>query len=94
MHIGKNLKKLKIILILVYICSGFFATFIYTVFKDVPILSALLHDYFTSGKSFFFPAFPYINVFWFLPEEFQIVQFSVGQLIDVLMVVNLSLIHI
>jgi len=55
---------------------------------DIPILSSLLNAYFTSGKSIFIPSLPYINILWFLPKEFQAFQFSIGYLIDIIIIFN------
>ena len=57
--------------------------------KDVPVLLSLLEKYFTSGNSFFFPFIPNINVLWFFPEKYQIICLSIGQLIDIFIVINL-----
>ena len=83
-----KLKKVKTILILVFISSCFLVTFIYTFLRDVPVISSLLNEYITSGKSFFIPSLPYVNTLGFLPEEYQI-QFSLGHLIDILIIINL-----
>jgi len=90
MHTIKKLVKLKIILILVLISSSFMVAFICALLKDVPIFSSLLKDYETSGNSIFFPSLTYINLLWFLPEKYQILQFSVGRLIDIIIILNCS----
>lgn len=84
----KKLKKFKSILILVFISSCFLFTFIYMFLKDVPVISSLLNDYFTSGNSIFIPSLPYTNIFGFLPEGYQI-QFSLGNLIDIIIIINI-----
>ena len=84
----KKLKKFKSILILVFISSCFLVTFIYMFLKDVPVISSLLNDYFTSGNSIFIPSLPYTNIFGFLPEGYQI-QFSLGNLIDIIIIINI-----
>ncbi len=57
--------------------------------RDVPAIFSLINDYFSSGKSIFIPSLPYINILWFLPEEYQIFQFSIGHLIDITIVWNI-----
>jgi len=57
--------------------------------RDVPVLLSLLEKYFTSGNSFFFPFITNINILWFLPEKYQIISLSIGQLIDILIIINI-----
>ena len=84
-----KIEKLQVILILIFITSFFLASVIYTFLKDVPILISLLEKYFTSGNSFFFPVIPNINLFWFLPEKYQIIHLTIGQLIDIFIILNI-----
>lgn len=88
MQNDKKLKNLKIILILVFISSCFPITFINIFLGDIPFLSSLLKQYITSGKSIFFPSLPYINLLQFIPDQYQIIQFTMGQLIDIVIVAN------
>ncbi len=84
-----RLKKLKIILILVFITSFFLVSLIYMFLRDVPVLLSLFEKYFTSRNSFFFPFIPNINILWFIPEKYQIFPLSIGQLIDILIIINI-----
>lgn len=84
-----RLNNLKIILILVFITSFFLNSLIYVFLTDVPVLISLLEKYFTSGNSFFIPIIPNINILWFLPEKYQIIWLSIGQLIDIFIFINL-----
>ncbi|MFX1275382.1 MAG: hypothetical protein ACFFAH_03015 [Promethearchaeota archaeon] len=88
MQNDKKLKNLICILILVFISSCFPITFINMFLGDIPFFSSLLKEYFTSGKSIFFPSLPYINILEFIPKEYQIIQFSMGQLIDIVIIFN------
>lgn len=87
-HVHK-LKILKIVLILVVIFSYLPSIFIFIYLRDVPILSSVLTDYITSGKSIFIPILPYINILGFLPQKSQTIQFSLGHLIDIIIIYNI-----
>ncbi len=90
MNNGKNLNKLKLSLILVFISLCFPDALIYMFFRDIPFLTSFFYDYFTSNNSIFIPSLPYINILWFLPYKYQITQFSIGHLIDIVIIINLS----
>ncbi len=57
--------------------------------RDVPVFSSLLTEYITSGKSIFIPILPYINILGFLPHESHTIQFSLGHLIDIIIIYNI-----
>ncbi|KKN26195.1 hypothetical protein LCGC14_0877060 [marine sediment metagenome] len=84
-------KKLKslIIIILGFICLTFLIAFFSIVIIDIPVFSSLFDEFFTSGNSIFIPPFPYINIVWFLPEKNHLVQFSVGHLIDFIIIISI-----
>lgn len=88
MHNDKKL-KLEIILILIFISSSFLIAIICMFLRDIPALSSLLYDYRSSGNSIFIPSLPYINLLWFLPKKYQIFRFSLGHLIDIILICNL-----
>ncbi len=88
-----KLEKLKVILILIFITSFFLVSIIYMILKDIPVLISFLEKYFTSGNSFFFPVIPNINLFWFLPEKYQFIHLTIGQLIDIFIIISI-IIHI
>lgn len=90
MYNGKNLNKLKLILIFVFISLCLPETFIYMFLRNVPFVSSFLYGFITSGNSIFIPSLPYINILWFLPDRYQIIQFSSGHLIDIIIIINLS----
>ncbi len=90
MNNGKNHNKLKISLILVFISLCFPDALIYMFFRDIPFLTSFFYDYFTSNYSIFIPSLPYINILWFLPYKYQITKFSIGHLIDIVIIINLS----
>ncbi len=58
------------------------------------MLSALpmFASYIEAGKSVFLPFIPRINLFCFLPEEAQVLPFTIGHLIDFVIIVNLSMV--
>jgi len=89
MNRHNRLKKLKVILILVFITSFFLVSLIYTFLRDIPVLISLLEKYFSSGKSFFIPIIPNIYFLWFIPENYHIIKLSIGQLIDIFIISNL-----
>jgi hypothetical protein len=64
-------------------------TFVILILREISVLNALLNDYIISGKSLFIPFLPSYNVFWFLPKEAQIIQFSTGHLIDTIIFTNI-----
>ncbi len=72
-----------------FICLTFPIAFFCMFLINVPVFSSLFNGFFTSGNSIFFPSFPYINIIWFLPEKIQLVQFSVGRLIDLIIIINI-----
>ncbi len=88
-----KLEKLQVILILVFITSFFLVSVIYMFLTDIPILISLFDRYFTSGNSFFFPFIPNISLLWFLPEKYQIINLTFGQLVDIFIIINI-IIHI
>lgn len=84
-----KLKILKIVLILGVFFSYLTSLFIFMCLRDVPVLSSLLTEYITSGKSIFIPILPYINILGFLPQESHTIQFSLGHLIDIIIIYNI-----
>ncbi|MFX1489448.1 MAG: hypothetical protein ACFFBI_09890 [Promethearchaeota archaeon] len=57
--------------------------------QEIPGLSSLFNEYIDSGESFFIPIIPYINLLGFIPEEHQIAQLSLGQLVDILIIIGI-----
>jgi hypothetical protein len=49
-------------------------------------------SYIEEGKSMFMPFIPRINLFFFLPEEAQVLPFTFGHLLDFIILVNLSMV--
>lgn len=87
---NKKLNELSVIPLIIFLSSSFLIIFIYMLLSDVPLISSLLKNYFISGNSIFFPALPNINILWFLPKKFQIIQLSVGQFIDIIIILNFT----
>ncbi|MFX1479326.1 MAG: hypothetical protein ACFFCI_14425 [Promethearchaeota archaeon] len=57
--------------------------------QEIPGLSSLFNEYIDSGESFFIPIIPYINLLGFIPEEHQIAQLTLGQLVDILIIIGI-----
>ncbi len=87
----KNSNRIRIILILIFIFSCLPAVFFYMFLRDLSILSSSFNAYISSGSSIFFPSLPTINILFFLPKEFQIMNFTVGHLIDITIIVDIIL---
>ena len=83
-------KKLKIytviILILLYLPFTLFPMFL----KDIPFFSSLVDNYIIAGRSFFIPEIPNINILFFLPAQYRITYFSIGHLLDIFIIINIS----
>ena len=84
----KRLKSIIIIILVVFITS-FPVAFMCMFIKDVPVLSSLFDDYILTGKSIFIQILPNINILWFLPQDVQITYFSIGHLLDIIIIVNI-----
>jgi len=80
---------LRVLIVLIFISAILFVI-ISGILSRFLILFSLSNDYINSGQSFFIPSLPYINVFWFLPKEFQFIRFNVGHLIDIIIIINLD----
>ncbi|MFX0032609.1 MAG: hypothetical protein ACFE8E_09990 [Candidatus Hodarchaeota archaeon] len=85
MQDDKKFKKLKAVLILIFIFLCIPVTLLYLFLRDISELSIFFSDYFGSGSSIFIPFLPKINLLWFLPEPFF---FSLGHLIDIVILIN------
>ena len=86
----KKLNELRVIPLIIFLTSSFIIVFIYILLSDIPLISSLLKDYLISGNSFFFPMLPTINILWFLPKKFQIIPITIGQCIDLIIILNLT----
>ena len=86
----KKLRNLSVISLTIFLSSSFLIIFTYWLLSDIPLIYSLLENYLNSGNSFFIPGVPNINILWFLPKEFQIIQLTVGQCIDIITVLNLT----
>jgi len=88
---NKNkLRNLSVISLTIFLSSSFLIIFTYMLLCDIPLIFSLLENYHNSGSSFFIPGLPNINILWFLPKEFQIIQLNVGQCIDIITILNLT----
>ena len=86
----KKLRNLSVISLTIFLSSSFLIIFTYWLLSDIPLIYSLLENYLNSGNSFFIPGVPNINILWFLPKEFQIIQLTVGQCIDIITILNLT----
>ena len=86
----KKLNELKVIPLIIFLTSSFLIIFTYISLSDIPLISSILKDYLISGNSFFFPTLPTINIFWFLPKKFQTLPITIGQFIDLIIILNLK----
>jgi len=87
---NKKLNELRVIPLIIFLSSSFLIIFTYTLLSDIPFISSLLKDYIISGNSFFFPTLPNINILWFLPKKYQILSITIGQCIDLIIILNLT----
>jgi hypothetical protein len=85
----KKFKKLKVILILIFIFLCIPVTLLYLFLRDVSVLSFFFNNYIGSGNSFFIPFLPKINLLWYLPKPFSMISFSLGHLIDIIILINI-----
>lgn len=91
----QKLNLLKKIILIGLISSIIPLTVIILILGEISVLNSLLNNYIISGKSLFIPFLPSYNVFWFLPEEVQFIHFSIGHLVDMLIIISIiSLIEI
>ncbi len=86
---NKKLKELRLIPLIIFLSSSFLIIFTYMLLSDIPLISSLLNNYLISGNSIFFPTLPNFNTLWFLPKKFQIIHMSIGQCIDIVIILNL-----
>ena len=90
MRSSEKLKELRVIPLIIFLSSSFLIIFTYLFLRDIPVMSSLLQDYIISGNSLFFPTLPKTNILWFLPKKFQIFPITIGQCIDLIIILNLT----
>lgn len=81
--------RIKIILLIVSICFSFLFIILFSILKDIPILSLLFKEYVEKGVSFFLPMIPDKNLFPYIPNGVPN-HFTIGHLIDILILVNIT----
>ncbi len=86
----KKFNELRVIPLIIFLTSSFLIIFTCILLSDIPFISSILKDYLLSGNSFFFPTLPTINILWFLPKKFQIFPITIGQCIDLIIILNLT----
>jgi len=85
---SKKISILRIFILLIFIFAILFIIIFETISRYF-LLFSFSSDFINSGNSFFIPSLPYINVFWFLPENYKFIRFSLGNLIDIVIIFNL-----
>jgi len=85
----KILNKIKLISVISSISFSFIFIILITLLKDIPLLPELIKNYIESGESFFIPSIPYHNLLCEVPEKFPKAHFTVGHLIDLIIMINL-----
>ncbi|MFX1311963.1 MAG: hypothetical protein ACFFHD_05070 [Promethearchaeota archaeon] len=85
MHHNKKKPK-KILSVLFFIFSCLPIAFIFILLRYIPKTLPLLEAYINSGSSFFIPIIPNINL---LPEKGQLIGLTLGQLIDIIIMVEI-----
>jgi len=86
---NKKLNEIRVTSLIIFLSSSFLIIFTYMLLSDIPLISSLLNNYLISGNSIFFPTLPNFNILWFLPKKFQIIHMSIGQCIDIVIILNL-----
>ena len=76
----QNITTLKNVTILPFLFTCLPIAFIYLFLRDIPLLSSLFSEYINSGTSLFFP---------FLSSNIIVFQFTIGHLIDIIIVNNI-----
>jgi len=74
------------------LCSFTFALILFTLcfcVKETISALPLFASYIDAGTSVFLPFIPRINLLFFLPEKAQVLPFTIGHLIDLIIIVNL-----
>ncbi|MBN2150736.1 MAG: hypothetical protein JW839_04730 [Candidatus Lokiarchaeota archaeon] len=74
------------------LCTFFFSVLLFVCLfcvKETISVLPFLASYIDAGKSFFLPFVPQFNLFFFLPDEAQVLPFTIGHLIDFIIVVNI-----
>jgi len=75
--------------VLIFIFSCLPVAFIFIILRYIPVIFSLIEAYVNSGSSFFIPFIPNINLLSFLPGKGQTIGLTLGQLFDIIIMVNL-----
>lgn len=89
MQEDKRFKKLRVIIVTLFIFSCIPITLLYLFIRDISSISSFLNNYIGTGNSLFIPILPNYNLLWYLPEPFNVIQFSLGHLIDIFILINI-----
>ncbi|TXT60973.1 MAG: membrane protein of unknown function [Promethearchaeota archaeon] len=87
----KGLNRVKLILVISSISFSFLFILLLMVLKDIPVLSSLIKQYIESGESFFIPSIPSQNLIVCISERFPKANFTLGHLIDLIIIANIIL---
>ena len=77
--------NLSIILILIILTPSI-SLLSFLFMSESPNFFSFLMDCINTGKPLILQSFPYIHIFWFLPDKFQFGTFTVGQLVDLIII--------
>lgn len=88
---SKVLTKIEIIIILFSISfiSLSLLFLLISLIKDIPIISLLVKDYIKEGKSLFLQFIPTYDLFIYLPESLPHIRYTIGHLLDTMIIIHL-----
>ena len=88
----QNEKRNNKVIVLFLIISFFLILpfiLIYLQLTSTPVYSSLFYGYISSGHSIFIPFLPIINLFPYLPIPSNMSGFTLGHLVDIIIIINL-----
>ncbi|TFF98222.1 MAG: hypothetical protein EU541_07115 [Promethearchaeota archaeon] len=89
MYRSKRAKWIKIILLISVFLSYLPLILFFNHLSTLPQFTYLFHGYFGSGNSLFFPWFSSINLLEIIPLKENLIQFSLGNLLDIILFCNI-----
>ncbi|MFX1273873.1 MAG: hypothetical protein ACFFBP_14190 [Promethearchaeota archaeon] len=84
----KNIKFIALFLVISFL-SLLPVIFIYLQLTNTSVFSIFFQDYILSGNSLFFPYFPRIEIIPSIPSSSNLGGFTLGHLIDLIIIINL-----
>jgi hypothetical protein len=89
MYRSRRAKWIKIMVLISFFLSYLPIILFFNYLRTVPEFTAIFDNCVTCGNSIFFPWFSSINLFELLPIKEQLIPFSLGNLLDIILVCNL-----